>query len=74
MSTNYLFDYKTKTGVYVDTLNKSKWHYFNGVLHRLDGPAIEYESGVCYWVYNGKHIACESQEEFERIVKLLVFI
>lgn len=30
----------------------SAW-FFNGVLHREDGPAIEYESGTKEWFSNG---------------------
>lgn len=28
------------------------YHFVNGLLHREDGPAIEWESGNQYWYYN----------------------
>lgn len=48
------------------------WHY-HGQFHRLDGPAIEYPNGVKHWVYYGKTIDCNSQKEFDRIIKLRAF-
>jgi len=44
------------------------------LLHRIDGPAIEYSHGVNYWYYNGIQIDCQSQEEFNRKIKLLAFL
>ena len=32
----------------------TKFWYFNGQLHREDGPAIEYANGFKYWYLNGK--------------------
>ena len=32
----------------------SKFWYLNGILHREDGPAVEYADGSKYWVLNGK--------------------
>ena len=51
--------------------DKSWW--INGLRHREDGPAIEYANGRKYWYYHGKKIDCQSQEEFERIISLLLF-
>ncbi len=51
-------------------------YYENGRLHREDGPAIAYLYGNKYkyrWFYNGKEICCNSQKEFEKIIKLKVF-
>ena len=50
----------------------NEW-YLNGELHRMDGPAKDYENGYQAWFYHGKWINCQSQEEFERIIDLLVF-
>ena len=47
--------------------------WVNNELHRLDGPAVEYVSGEKSWYYHGKRIYFQSQEEFERIIKLLPF-
>ncbi len=30
----------------------TEW-YLNGVLHREDGPAVEYSDGTCQWWVNG---------------------
>ena len=37
--------------VYSD--GRQRW-YQNGLLHRLDGPAVEYENGTKRWYQNGE--------------------
>ena len=32
----------------------TKYWYFNGKLHREDGPAVEYVSGTKHWYLNGE--------------------
>lgn len=51
--------------------NKEWW--VNGKVHRLDGPAIEYHDGHKSWYIEDKYIHCNSQEEFERFLKLKAF-
>jgi len=43
--------------------------------HRLDGPAQERKGVYSYkmWWYNGQSILVNSQEEFERYLKLIAF-
>ena len=53
--------------------NGDKSWYQNGLFHRLDGPAYECVSGNKFWYYEGKRIDCNSQDEFERIIKLKLF-
>lgn len=62
-----------------DNGNKSSEEYrIKSILHRLDGPALinwDY-NGVCiYKIYciNGLEIESSSDEEFKKIVKLMVF-
>ena len=43
-------------------------------LHRLDGPAVKWFDGTENWYIHGNNINCSSQKEFERLIKLLVFI
>jgi len=56
------------------------WHdghkewWLNGVLHRIDGPAIINYCGDKFWFYYGYRIECNCQEEFERIIKLKIFL
>jgi len=50
-----------------------KQWYRNGKVHRLDGPAVISSSGES-WFINGIWIPVNSQEEFERYLKLLAFI
>jgi len=46
-----------------------------GKLHRIKGPAVEFERDkVKKWYLNDKYIPVNSQEEFEKYLKLLVFI
>ena len=50
-------------------------YYQDNVLHREDGPAVFWtKEGTKIWYYKGKYIACSTQEEFERIIKLKVFL
>ena len=41
-----------------------------GDYHRLDGPAVIRTGMSPLWYYNNVHIRCNSQEEFERLIKL----
>lgn len=53
---------------------KSWW--LHGKRHRLDGPAIErpaHFSLKSEWWYQGKHVECSSQEEFEKLIALKAF-
>ena len=54
--------------------NGSKAWLINGKRHRLDGPAVISRNGSEYWYLNEKQISVSSQEEFERYLRLLVFI
>ena len=52
----------------------TKYWYLNGELHREDGPAYESVDGHKVWYYKGKHIICKDNQEFLRMIKLLVFL
>ncbi|HEX4373634.1 MAG TPA: hypothetical protein VHZ50_10060 [Puia sp.] len=56
-----------------DCVNGYKEWSLNGKRHRLDGPAIEFIDGNKWWYYHGKNINCNSQQEFEKIIKLKEF-
>jgi len=80
---NYRINYLNYRRVYKDniivrkiTAIGDKYYYLNkeGYFHRLDGPAIEYFDGDRRWYYNNKYIRCSSQEEFERLIKLRLFL
>jgi hypothetical protein len=45
----------------------------HGQCNRLDGPAIENASGYKAWFYYDRRIRCNSQVEFERLLKLKAF-
>ena len=45
----------------------------NGLLHRIDGAAVEWNDGYNCWYYEGCYIDVNSQEEFERWLKLRLF-
>jgi len=49
--------------------NGDKHWYVHGKCHRLDGPAREIDNQK-QWFYKGDLIDCNTQEEFERIIKL----
>jgi hypothetical protein len=48
-----------------------EWRH-HGYMHRLDGPAFEYLD-IKKWYYHGEAIACSSQQEFDRLIKLKLF-
>ena len=60
-------------GPAVEYSSGSKEWYQNGLLHRIDGPAKEYNDEYKEWWFEGKKIDCNSQEEFERCIKLRLF-
>ena len=60
-------------GPAVDYSDGYKAWYQNGELNRIDGPAIEFADGNKYWYYEDQKIDCNSQEEFERYIKLKLF-
>ena len=41
-----------KTGLFID-LHKNKWWFDNDLIHRKDGPAIEWNDGDNWWYLNG---------------------
>lgn len=45
-----------------------------GKIHRLNGPARIWSNGRQEWWYQGQCIDCQSQNEFEKIIKMLAFI
>lgn len=51
------------------------WSVVDGVSqrHRLDGPAYIGWNGEKLWFYKGKFVDCSSQQEFEKIIKLIAF-
>lgn len=50
-----------------------EWRNSRGQHHRENGPAIEWHVRK-NWYYHGEYIHCSSQEEFERLIKLQVFL
>ena len=50
----------------------TEW-YKNNLHHREDGPACEWPNGDKEWWFQGKRIDCNSQEEFEMLMKLRAF-
>ena len=54
--------------------NIEEW-YYKGQRHRLDGPAfINHYNKTKQWYYKGKYIKCSNKEEFNRLIKLIIFI
>jgi hypothetical protein len=49
-------------------------HHVNGRLHREDGPAEEWQlKNHKAWFVKGKKLDCNTQEEFEQLMKLKAF-
>jgi uncharacterized protein YneR len=55
-----------------DAIKESWW--IHGKRHREDGPAIIFNDGVEKWYLNDIEIDCSCQEEFERLIKLKLFL
>jgi hypothetical protein len=60
-------------GPALDYVSGNKFWYINGKRHREDGPAAECVDGEKYWFLNGQQIVCETQDQFERLLKLKAF-
>ena len=45
--------------------NKREW-FQNDLLHRLDGPAVEYTNGISKWWYRNGLLHCEDGPAVER--------
>jgi len=61
-----------ENGPAVEYVNGHKEWWYYGKCHRLDGPAVESADGSKIWYYHEQWIDCDSQEEFERIIKLKI--
>jgi hypothetical protein len=59
-------------GPAIEIIYTKEW-WCRGFRHRFDGPAVEWNDGRKEWWYQGKYINCQSQQEFERLIKLKVF-
>jgi hypothetical protein len=60
-------------GPAIEDSNGDRSWWQNDLLHRLDGPAVDYVNGYKAWYFHGKYIECNSQEEFEEKIKLIMF-
>ncbi len=49
------------------------FYYSNGILHREDGPAIEFCDGSKKWYYHGIVAPVTCQADFEKYINLLEF-
>jgi hypothetical protein len=52
------------------------WWFNSGnglVRHREDGPAIIDVDGSTKWYINGKRVECQSQKEFEQMMRMKAF-
>jgi len=49
-------------------MNKREKRDENGLLHRMDGPAVTYTSGPCKWFVNG--ICIKSAREYQNMAEL----
>ena len=53
--------YKTKDGYRFEDVDGNILWYRNWVLHRLDGPAVEFANGSKSWWVNGEQMMSEGQ-------------
>jgi len=61
--------------VSLDSNNNIMWkpNYYGRTLHREKGPAVISPNGDKQWWFHGKRVNCNSQEEFEKLLKLKAF-
>ena len=57
----------------INEFGDKEW-YLNGKLHREDGPAVEYSGGYKEWYYQDREIHCKDNEEYCKIIKLIIFL
>jgi hypothetical protein len=70
----YLNDHlHREDGPAIENINGDKHWYLNGQSHREDGPACEFVNGHKSWWLNGEPIPCNTQDQFERLLKLKAF-
>ena len=50
----------------------TRW-YFYGKVHRSNGPAWTNQAGEKIWFWHGRRIDCQTQEEFERALRMKAF-
>lgn len=62
-----------ENGPAIEYVSGEKYWYLNDKFHREDGPAVDC-IGYKRWYYHGELIHCSSQEQFERIIKLKIFL
>ena len=65
--------YHREDGPAVEHRDGWKGWWLNGLHHRDDGPAAVWANGYKEWWYKGKRLPCNTQEEFERLIKLKAF-
>lgn len=54
-----------KAGQVIFRGSDAEYWFFNNHLHRADGPAAMYQSGLIQWWYEGQHI--HSAEHFQKV-------
>jgi len=52
----------------------TKRYYKNNAPHRLTGPAVINDFNSEWWYYKGRLVKCETQEEYQRYIKLLILL
>jgi hypothetical protein len=62
-----------RNGLYIYETGTKYW-FENDQLSRRNGPATVYKGGTKYWRYEGQVFHCTTQEEFERLIKLRLFL
>ena len=68
------FFFKREDGPAIEWVEGSKFWFINGKRHREDGPAVEWSDEYKEWWYHGKQIDCKDNQEFLRMIKLMVFL
>lgn len=70
---DYCYDYCYDVyGSAIEYANGDCEWWLYDLRHRLDGPAVDWNDNK-QWFYMDKRINCNSQEEFERLLKLKAF-
>lgn len=78
---NFLYEAWYKHGVlhreagpaYIDYRYKYEVWQINGQRHREDGPAVLFANNKNEWWLNGKKLSCQSQEEFEQLMRFKAY-
>jgi len=63
-----------EAGLAVEYVDGYKCWYLEGKCHRVEGHTIEWTNGYKEWSYQDQRIECSSQQQFDKLIRLKIFL